>query len=89
MKSYFAEDNIRKAICDVGQKMYDKDYVAANDGNISVKINERQIIVTPTGISKGGMVPGDLIKMALDENILLGKGAPSSEVKMHLEKYIN
>lgn len=81
------EMKIRQAICEMGQKLYDKGFVAANDGNISAKISPNEIIVTPTGVSKGGMKPGDLVKMTLDGKVLSNKGRPSSEVKMHIEVY--
>ena len=87
MKTFISEIQVRRAICEVGQKLYDKGFVAANDGNISVRINENQIIVTPTGVSKGGMTPESLVKMDLKGNIIGGKGRPSSEVKMHIQVY--
>ncbi|PKM49913.1 MAG: class II aldolase family protein [Firmicutes bacterium HGW-Firmicutes-7] len=87
MNSYFDETEIRKDICVVGQKLYDKEFVAANDGNISVKINDHEIIITPTGVSKGGMIPEELIKIDLNGKLISGKSMPSSEVKMHLKVY--
>lgn len=87
MHPYMNEHKIRQQICDVGQKLYDKGFVAANDGNISVKISPNELIVTPTGVSKGGMKPEDLVKMTLDGTILSGKSKPSSEVKMHIQVY--
>ncbi len=80
------EEKTRRAICEVGQKLYDKGFVVANDGNISVKISEDSILVTPTGISKGGMDPNSLVKMNLKGEILSGT-LPSSEVKLHLRVY--
>lgn len=87
MHPYMNEHKIRQQICEVGQKLYDKGFVAANDGNISVRISPNEIIVTPTGVSKGGMKPEDLVKMTLDGTILSGKAKPSSEVKMHIQVY--
>lgn len=87
MNPYVNEYRVRQQICDIGQKLYDKGFVAANDGNISVKISANELIVTPTGVSKGGMKPDDLVKTDLDGNVLGGKGRPSSEVKMHLQVY--
>lgn len=84
--NYLTEKEARAKICEIGNKMYAKEYVAANDGNISIKINDNQIIVTPTGVSKGGMSPQSLVKMSLDGEIL-SAGRPSSEVKMHLKVY--
>lgn len=86
-QNFYSETKLRKEICDVGQKMYDRGFVAANDGNISVRLTDDIIIVTPTGISKGNMDPDSLIKMTLDGEILSGSSKPSSEVKMHMEVY--
>jgi len=86
MLEYMTEKQARKAICKIGDKMYSKGFVAANDGNISIKISEDIIIVTPTGVSKGGMSMNSLVKMKLDGTII-GKNKPSSEVKMHIRVY--
>lgn len=86
MSEYMTEIQARKAICEIGDKMYFKGYVAANDGNISVKISDDTIIVTPTGVSKGGMTANSLVKMKLDGTVI-GKNKPSSEVKMHIRVY--
>lgn len=77
----------RKAICDIGRRMYDKDFVAANDGNISIKIDKNTIICTPTGVSKGFMTPEMLVKMTLQGEVISGNLKPSSEIKMHLRVY--
>lgn len=86
MEGYMTERQARKAICEIGDKMYNKGFVAANDGNISVKISDDTIIVTPTGVSKGGMSMKSLVKMKLDGTVT-GKNKPSSEVKMHIRVY--
>ena len=86
MKNYLSEQEARRAILNVGKRIYDRGYVAANDGNISCKISDTTILVTPTGVSKGFMEPDSLVKMDLDGAILDG-GKPSSEVKMHLRAY--
>lgn len=52
MKSPF---EIKKEICEVGHKLYAKNFVAANDGNISVKIGPNEYYCTPTGVSKGSL----------------------------------
>ncbi len=81
-----SEYQIRKDICVIGNRMYAKEFVAANDGNISVRLGEDMLIVTPTGISKGNMKPEQLVKMNLDGKVY-GKNMPSSEAKMHIEVY--
>ena len=77
---------IKKEICEIGRRIYNNGFVAANDGNISVKVNDNEFYCTPTGVSKGFMEPDSLVKMDLDGAILDG-GNPSSEVKMHLRAY--
>ena len=51
------EFEIKKQICDIGRRIYNRNMVAANDGNISVKLNDNEFLCTPTGVSKGFMTP--------------------------------
>lgn len=80
---------LREEICEIGQRMYARRMVAANDGNISVRLSEEEILCTPTGVSKGFMKPEQLCKVDLTGNVLtMADGfGPSSEVKMHLQVY--
>ena len=77
----------REAVCRVGKLLYERGYVAANDGNISVKVGEDRLLITPSGVSKGRMTPEMLLVTDLDGNVLEGDRHPSSEGKMHLEVY--
>ena len=59
--------------------------VAANAGNISCRISVDELLITPTMISKGSLVPRDILKIDLDGNILEGDGIPTSETfSIHL-----
>ena len=88
INQYPAEAEAKKMILEIGRRMYIKNFVAANDGNISCKVDEETILTTPTGVSKGFMTEDELVKMRLDGTIISqGKRAPSSEVKMHLRIY--
>ena len=78
---------IKKEICEVGHKLWAKGFVAANDGNISVKISENEYYCTPTGVSKGDLTPDMIIKVDKDGKKLEGKLNPSSEIKMHMRVY--
>ena len=82
--------DIKKAkemICEIGKRMYDREYVAANDGNISLKVGDNKIISTPTGVSKGFMTEDMISELDLDGN-WNGVGMnPTSEIKMHLRVY--
>ena len=82
---YLTDSEAKKMITEVGRRMYMKNFVAANDGYISCKTDEKIIWTTPTGVSKGFMSEDDMVKMNLDGEIIeQGEKAPSSEVKMHL-----
>ena len=77
----------REAVCRVGKLLYDRGYVAANDGNISVRVGEGRLLITPSGVSKGRMTPDMLLVTDLDGTVIEGDRHPSSEGKMHLEIY--
>lgn len=85
---YYSEFEAKKLICEIGRRVYERNFVAANDGNISVKIGPSTILTTPTGVSKGFMTPDMIVKMDLSGKILSGKMQPSSEVKMHMRVYL-
>ena len=78
---------IKKEICDIGKRIYDFGFVAANDGNISVKVGPNEYYCTPTGVSKGFMTPDMIIKIDGQGNKVDGKLNPSSEIKMHMRVY--
>lgn len=77
----------REAICRVGKLLYDRNYVAANDGNISVKVGKDRLLITPSGVSKGRMTPDMLLVTDLNGTVIEGNRHPSSEGKMHLAVY--
>jgi L-fuculose-phosphate aldolase len=85
----YSEKELRELICDIGRNLFNKDYVAANDGNISARLSENEIIATPTGVSKGYLTPKKLVKVNLQGEILEANEGyrPSTEVKMHLRVY--
>ncbi len=80
---------VKQDIIEAGRRMYNRQFVASNDGNISVRVSESAMIITPTGVSKGYMQTEDLIKVDLDGNVLSGDRKPSSEMKMHIAVYRN
>ena len=84
---YPSEKEAKEAILDIGQRMYVRNFVAANDGNISIRTGENEVWATPTGVSKGFMNKKMLVKVDLQGNVLEGTHKPSSELKMHLRAY--
>ena len=87
MSNYITKEEAKDLIIDIGKRMYEKDYVAANDGNISIRIGENEILTTPTGVSKGFMSKEILVITDLNGVVLEGTNKPSSELKMHLRIY--
>ena len=77
----------RQDIVHVGKLVHEKGWVAANDGNISIRLDEDRILCTCTGISKGMMTPDDLIVCDLAGNQLEGTRERTSELAMHLTIY--
>ena len=87
-RKYPTDHEAKRLIIEVGKRMYAKNFVAANDGNISCKVDDNIIWTTPTGVSKGFMSEEMLVKMRTDGTVLSqGESGPSSEVKMHLRIY--
>ncbi|WP_331001298.1 class II aldolase/adducin family protein [Lientehia hominis] len=77
----------KEAIVEIGRRIYNKGFVASNDGNISVKVGENELWATPTGVSKGFMTPEMLVKLDMDGTVLEGDCRPSCEIKMHLRVF--
>ncbi len=79
----------KEQICDICHKMWQLGWVAANDGNVTVKISDNEFLATPTGVSKSFITPEKLILIDKEGNILEATDGykPSSEIKMHLRCY--
>lgn len=80
---------LKKQIVEIGQRIWTRGYVASNDGNITVKLNDHELLTTPTGVSKGFMTVDMIIKCDWTGKVLSSNPGfrPSSEVKMHLDVY--
>ena len=81
--------SLREEIVEIGRRVYNRGFVASNDGNISARIDSNRILITPTGVSKGFMKAEDLIIVDNDGNLLVGSERPSSETGMHTGIYRN
>ena len=75
---------IKQEICEIGDRIYKKGFAAANDGNISYRISETEVVCTPTGISKGFMKPDDLCMVDMTGKQIGGRRKATSEIKLHL-----
>ena len=81
------ERNLRAAIIKACRKLDIKDMMAASDGNVSCRCGEGCILITPGGVVKGELEPGDLVKTDLKGKLLEGPRKASSEIRMHLLVY--
>ncbi|QDT62911.1 class II aldolase/adducin family protein [Calycomorphotria hydatis] len=75
---------IKEEICEIGRRVYNKNFVAANDGNISYRVGENEVLCSPTMISKGFMKPEDICAVDLDGNQIAGQRKRTSEILLHL-----
>ena len=83
------DNDLRLAIVECGRIAYERHLMTSNDGNISVRMEDGHILITPSGISKGRMRAADLLVIDSIGNIVSEKNGrrPSSETAMHLEVY--
>jgi len=75
---------VKQEICDIGERLYKKGFAAANDGNISYRVSENQIVCSPTQISKGFMKPDDLCIVDMNGKQISGHRKATSEIKLHI-----
>jgi L-fuculose-phosphate aldolase len=94
--SKITSQKIQQEIIKVGKFIYDKGYIVATDGNISVRINSKEILITRSGVCKGEMNRGDIVRLSLRGterrgNLQLSKHTnyPSTEYRFHLAIYQN
>lgn len=78
------EWKLREEMCEVGRRVYNKGFAAANDGNISYRLADDRVLCTPTRVSKGFMKPDDLCVVDMEGAQISGKRKRSSEILLHL-----
>jgi L-fuculose-phosphate aldolase len=75
---------LKQEICEIGRRIYNRGFAAANDGNISFRISENEVLCSPTMISKGFMKPEDICSVDMEGKQLTGYRKRSSEILLHL-----
>lgn len=83
----FEANALRTEIIHVGRKLWERQYVDGNGGNISVRLGAKYVLCTPTMMSKGDLEPADICLSDLEGNILAGDRPRTSELLLHLEIY--
>ncbi len=78
---------IKQDMCDIGRRIYNRQFAAANDGNITVRVGENEVLCTPTLHCKGFMTPDDISLVDMTGKQLSGRKKRSSEALLHLEIY--
>ena len=87
------EAGLREEVVRVCRMMWEKGFVAASDGNVSVRLGKQHLLTTPSGVSKGFLSAADVVLIDMDGNPVgfTGHGhkspKPSSEILLHLEVY--
>jgi L-fuculose-phosphate aldolase len=81
------ESQLREQICEIGRRMYARNFVAASDGNISCRLDDGLFLCTPTMVSKGFMQPPDICTVDAQGKQLDGDRPRTSEILLHLEIY--
>jgi len=82
-----SEFEIKKQICDIGRRMYERGFVAANDGNISFRLGKDRFLCTPTNVSKGYLRPEMIAVVDGKGKQISGTIPRTSEILLHLEIY--
>lgn len=77
----------KKEIIEIGKRIYQKGYVVASEGNMSIRLGENRVLVTPAGKNKGLLKDKDLVVVDLKGKKVSGNLEPSSELKMQLFVY--
>ncbi len=91
--SFTNEHQLREEIVAIGRRMWEKGFLAAADGNISVRMGPDRLLITPSGLSKGFLSPDQLLRIDLHGAVIPSNHPatralkPSSEMMMHLESY--
>lgn len=80
-------ERIKREICDIGRRIWAREYCDGNGGNISARLAPDRFIITPTGVSKGFMTPDMLCMVDLKGNQLAGTWKRSSEFTTHAAIY--
>lgn len=87
MSNTLTEAQARRDIVEVCRRLYSHGWLAATDGNVSIRLQPDRIVATPTGIHKGYMSADDLIVVDSKGGKITGTREPSSELRMHLAAY--
>ncbi len=78
---------LRTALCAAGRRLVAADLIGAAEGNLSARLAGGTFLVTPSGLSKAALEPGQLLEVDAAGQVVGGAGRPSTELPMHLAAY--
>jgi L-fuculose-phosphate aldolase len=82
-----ADEALRHALCAAGRRLLELELIGAGEGNLSARRADGTFLVTPSGVGKGHLQPGDLLVVDAGGQVVSGHGRPSTELAMHLGAY--
>jgi L-fuculose-phosphate aldolase len=85
--TFTSEDRVRQDLVRFGAMLHSNGFVAATDGNLSVRLDSERVMITPTGFGKGLMDADDMVIIDFEGHVLQGNHNASSEAAMHLTIY--
>lgn len=77
-------EELKREMCDIGRRMWQRNYTDGNGGNLSIRVTENLVLCTPTLVSKGFMQPDQMCLVDMEGNQLAGEGKRTSEILTHL-----
>ncbi|MGH9319598.1 MAG: class II aldolase/adducin family protein [Vicinamibacteria bacterium] len=82
-----SRDRLREDICEVGRRLYQHGYIAAMEGNVSIRLSENEVMGTPAGACKGYLTPSMIVTCDMEGKKVEGELRVSTEIQMHLAVY--
>lgn len=82
-----AAQAVKEEIVRAGRKLWERQYVDGNGGNLSVRVSDHYVLCTPTLCGKGDLTPADISLVDLHNRKICGERVPTSEILLHLEIY--
>lgn len=86
-KNQLIHEDARTAICDYGRSLLEDDLTTGTGGNLSVRLDDDRIAISPSGIPYEDVEPADVPVVGMDGTVVAGELAPSTELPMHLAVY--
>ena len=83
MAMLFEQEHLKRQIIEYGTLLIKKGLVIGTGGNISVRINENRMMITPSGMAYDSLLPEDIVILDMNGNVVEGNRRPSIEVNMH------